>query len=146
MGKEAEHHNKRSASKSELAEFSRWWRRSISYLFLYLSCEGRGNIIQKLYFCRYYLQQWKCFILNLNDGVRNKRERERVHAVISSVWLWHSALRQSYINSSVWRAHLFVGGHDPLDGVGSWGQEVAGRGESLCPLAHHHVRLPVCCF
>lgn len=54
-----------SAYKSELAEVSRWWRRSISYLFLYLNCEGRGNIIQKLYFCRYYLQQWKCFILDL---------------------------------------------------------------------------------
>ncbi len=44
------------------------------------------------------------------------------------------------------RPHLFVGGHDPLDGVGSGGQEVPRGGESLRPLTHHHLRLPVCCF
>lgn len=42
--------------------------------------------------------------------------------------------------------HLFVGGHDPLDGVGSWGQKVTGGGESLRPLAHQHLCLTICCF
>lgn len=41
---------------------------------------------------------------------------------------------------------LFVGGHDPLDGVGSRRQQVTGCGESLRPLAHHHLRLAVCSF
>ena len=39
--------------------------------------------------------------------------------------------------------HLFVGGHDPLDGICSWSQEVAGGGEGLCSLTHQHVGLPI---
>ena len=59
---------------------------------------------------------------------RDRRERER---------------REEKRGERSVKHHLFVGGHDPLDGVSSRGQEIACGGEGLCPLAHQHLSLTV---
>ena len=72
-----------------------------------------------------------------NDGTP-RRDKERVLLIL------HSS--KATPTSSSLCPHLFVGGHDPLDGIGPWGQEVTRRGESLRPLTHPHMRLTIGCF
>lgn len=87
----------------------------------------------------FLLEKW-CLLHHISDAYYYILHTN----TIINQFIWDQRLGCFYFTTNI--THLFVGGHDPLDGVGPGGQEVAGGGESLGPLAHQHLSLAVCCF
>lgn len=54
----------------------------------------------------------------------------------SSLWGFQHCFFLS-VQLAMRRKHLFVRRHDPFNGIGSRGQQVACGGEGFCPLADH---------